>query len=147
MFKSKWSMILTYSGKLEYSAGSSLLWRASDKGCLHISTTVFCSINCLTFFPRIPETAQSHGFPPVMRGSSLCSMNRELILATVGQYFTHTVIFCMNLYCVILSGYFMSSPRWSAQTRVKNTVWFITYAATDKLDKFLITANANIRHS
>jgi len=76
MFKSKWSMILTYSGKLEHSAGSSLLPRASDKGCLHISTTVFCSINCLTFFPRIPETAQSHGFPPVMRGSSLCGMNR-----------------------------------------------------------------------
>lgn len=105
MFKSKWSMILTYSGKLEYSAGSSLLQRASDKGCLHISTTVFCSINRLTFFPRIPETAQSHGFPPAMRGSSLCGMNRELILATVCRCFTHTVIFCVNLYCVILSGY------------------------------------------
>lgn len=64
MFKSKWSMILTYSGKLEYAAGSSLQPRASDKGCLHISTTVFCSINCLTFFsqdsrnstkPRVPS--------------------------------------------------------------------------------------------
>lgn len=89
MFKSKWSVILTYSGELEYSAGSSLQRRVSNKGCLHISTTVFCSINCLTFFPRIPETTQSHGFPPVMRGSSLRLMNKDTILATVLPSFTH----------------------------------------------------------
>ncbi len=54
-------MILTYSGKLEHSAGSSLLRRASDKGCLHISSTVFCSINCLTFFPGFQKQHKATG--------------------------------------------------------------------------------------